>query len=141
MSLSFENFQKNKDRIYRIAVEWGNDGNAMRFAGAMPAIAPAVNDQLPEVETAVRIKKDYDATIKNSDDQQFEEDELYFADPGIFDVFSFNLLQGDSKQVLTEPYSMVISKERAQKYFGNINPVGTKTNVQRLPGKYHRGYG
>ena len=57
--LSYEKFQKNRQNIYRVAVEWGTKGNVMKFAGSMPALAPAINSQIPEVELAVRIKKAY----------------------------------------------------------------------------------
>ncbi len=52
--LSFENFHKNRKHIYRIAVEFGLEGSKMRFAGAMPALGPALVENFPEVDNAVR---------------------------------------------------------------------------------------
>ena len=85
--LSYERFQKNRKNIYRIAVEWGSEGSKMKFAGCMPALAPAINSQIPEVESAVRMKKDYDAAIKDKNNLEFKEENLFFADPGVFGIF------------------------------------------------------
>lgn len=46
--LSYESFQINRQNIYRVAVKWGNEGNIMKFAGSMPALAPAINEKIPK---------------------------------------------------------------------------------------------
>jgi putative ABC transport system permease protein len=102
--LSYESFQKNRKNIYRIAVEWGNEGSKMKFAGCMPALAPAINSQIPEVESAVRIRNDYDAIIKNRNNQEIKEENLFFADPGVFGIFSFIIKEGDQVSALNYPY-------------------------------------
>lgn len=131
--LSYESFQKNKHRIYRIALEWGSEGNKMKFAGCMPAVAPAINSQLPEVEIAVRLKKDYDAIIKNSDKQEIREENLFFADSGVFKIFSFNIKEGNRENALADPFSMVISKKMANKYFGAADPLGQQLTYHDTP--------
>jgi putative ABC transport system permease protein len=122
--LSYESFQINRQNIYRVAVKWGTEGNVMKFAGSMPALAPAINEQVPEVEVAVRIRKDYDAIIKNKDGQEIKEENLFFADQGIFDIFSFYLKQGNTRNALSDPYSVVISEKMATKYFGSGDASG-----------------
>jgi putative ABC transport system permease protein len=122
--LSYERFQKNRKNIYRIAVEWGSEGSKMKFAGCMPALAPAINSQIPEVESAVRLKKDYDAAIKDKNNLEFKEENLFFADPDVFGIFSFNIQEGNKDNALTDPYSVVISRRMAHKYFGLTEPLG-----------------
>jgi putative ABC transport system permease protein len=122
--ISFENFHHNKNRIYRIAVEWGNKESKMKFAGSMPALAPSLNSQIPEVEKAIRIKRDYDAVIINQAKEEIQEDNLFFTDPAIFDIFSFNLIKGDKATALIDPFSVVLSEKQASKYFGSNSPIG-----------------
>ncbi len=131
--LSYESFQKNKNNIYRIALEWGNEGNIMKFAGSMPALAPAIELQMPEVEKAIRVRKDYDAVIKNRDNQEITEHNLFFADQGIFQVFSFNMTEGNTENALLDPFSVVISKKIANKYFGNTDPLGQELSYHDIP--------
>jgi putative ABC transport system permease protein len=131
--LSYESFQKNRHNIYRIALEWGSEGNKMKFAGCMPAVAPAINSELPEVEIAVRLKHDYDAIIKNSDKQEIKEENLFFADSGVFKIFSFNIIEGNREKVLADPFSIVISKKMANKYFGDADPLGQQLTYHDTP--------
>ncbi len=131
--LSYENFHKNRKNIYRIALNWGTDGNIMKFAGSMPALASAIDSAIPEVSSAIRIRKDYDAVIKNSDDQVIREDNTFFADPGIFKIFTFPLTEGDPSTALTEPYSIVISEKTAKKYFGSADPLGNELTYNDSP--------
>ncbi|HVN59075.1 MAG TPA: ABC transporter permease [Bacteroidales bacterium] len=131
--LSYENFQKKKDRIYRVALEWGSEGSKMKFAGVMPALAPAINTQLPEVELAVRLVKDFDAIIKDKNKQEIREPDFFFADSGVFKVFSFSLIEGNLKSVLADPYSVVISKTIAKKYFGSSDPLSQQLLYHDTP--------
>jgi putative ABC transport system permease protein len=43
-----------------------------------------------------------------------------------FNVFTYKLAVGNPKTVLNAPYSILLSKEKAKKYFGDKNPVGQK---------------
>ena len=53
--LSYESMHKKADNIYRIAIEFGKGSGSMKLAGAMPALAPAAKDEIPEVKNAVRV--------------------------------------------------------------------------------------
>jgi putative ABC transport system permease protein len=131
--LSYESFQKNKKNIYRIALEWGTEGSKMKFAGCMPALALAIDSQIPEVESTVRIRKDYNAVLKNKDNQDIDEENLFFADKSVFSIFSFNLMEGDPKNALVDPFSMVISKKMITKYFGADNAIGKVLTYNNTP--------
>jgi len=133
--LSYEGFHKNRKNIYRITLEWGTDGNTMKFAGSMPALALAVDSQLPEVKAAVRIKKDYDATFKSSENQEIKEPDTYYADQGVFTVFTFPLIEGDQNSALTDPFSVVISETTAKKYFGETDALGQEMSYNDTPMK------
>jgi putative ABC transport system permease protein len=97
--MSFENFHQNKDNIYRIVLNWGTEESKMKFAGSMPAIAQAVEAQIPEIRKAIRIRRNYEAVLINSQNQPIKEESVFFADPGIFDIFSFQLYKGDKSHL------------------------------------------
>ncbi|MCJ7579153.1 MAG: ABC transporter permease [Candidatus Aminicenantes bacterium] len=121
--LSFENFHKNRKHIYRVSVEFANEGSKMLFAGAMPALGPALVENFPEVDNAVRFVQD-DHTKLEYDNKTFIEQNLFFADPSVFKVFSFTILEGNPETALHEPYSLVITEEFAQKLFGEEQALG-----------------
>lgn len=121
--LSFENFHKNRKHIYRVAVEFGDEGSKMRFAGAMPALGPALVENFPEVDNVVRFEQDNNTKLEYNS-RKFLEQNLFFADPTVFDVFSFTMLEGSPESALNEPFSLVITEEFAQKLFGEEPPLG-----------------
>jgi putative ABC transport system permease protein len=131
--LSYENFQKNRKNIYRVDVEWGKEGNRMKFAGCMPALAPVLTSEIPEVLSAVRIKKDYDAVLKNRANQEIKEENFFFADPSVFDVFSIYFREGDRVNALTDPYTVLISRRTAAKYFSTVDPLGQTVSYHDTP--------
>ncbi|MFQ5709608.1 MAG: ABC transporter permease, partial [bacterium] len=130
---SYESFHQNKERIYRIAVEWGTETTKIKMAGSMPALAPALNAQVPEVEKAIRVRPDYDAVIVDRAKEEFPEDHLFFSDPGIFDIFSFQLKQGNKDEALSEPFSIVLSESKAKKYFNTENALGQTLFYGKTP--------
>ena len=56
----------------------------------------------------------------------------YFADPEVLDLFQYELEYGDPKTALVEPYSVVLTKEAAEKLFKIENPVGESIKVGKL---------
>jgi len=121
--LSYESFHKNKADIVRIAVDFGPQNSKMRMAGAMPALAPKVIEQLPEVVDAARLKWE-PPTLLHYDGNKIYEESLFFTDQSLFDIFTFSAEFGDLNTALKEPYSVVLTKETALKYFGEQNPLG-----------------
>jgi len=121
--LSYENFHKNRKHIYRISVDFGDKNNKMRFAGAMPALGPALIKEMPEVLNAVRFVQDAHPVLEYGE-KKFHEQNFFFADPSVFDIFSFFLVKGSKESALRNPFSMVITEEMAGKFFGEKDPIG-----------------
>ena len=121
--LSYEDFHRHKDQIYRVAIEFGQGENTMKLAGAMPALGPALADELPEVLQAVRFQRETKTVLKYGD-KEFREDRFFFTDSSVFQVFTFPLISGDPATALRAPFSVVISEEIARKYFGSEEAVG-----------------
>ncbi len=119
--LSYDRFHEKSDRIARLVRET----SAMTAAPMGPAL---VND-FPDVQKAVRISKMNELVIERSDGEVFRED-LLAVDPAFFDVFSFHLVQGDPETALESPQSLVISETAAEKYFGTDNAMGRSLTLR-----------
>jgi len=121
--LSFDSFHKNSDRIYRVALHlptWNFRGST-EFSKTTGALGPALIDEYPEVLNATRING-AGGTFSYIQ-QNFNENGLY-ADEYFFDVFTYPLIVGNEKTALKEPFSIIITEELAQKYFGDEDPLG-----------------
>lgn len=123
--LSYDGFHEKADQIYRVISQSEKDGQVDRFAKTPAPLAPALLKDFPEFEKAIRVGKNVFEIIYLN--KRFYEN-VFFADPEIFDVFTFPLIKGNPKTVLSEPHSLVISEKIGRKYFGDKDPVGKILN-------------
>ena len=124
---SYDRFHKNADRIFwmQTKLKLGTDSVFMPYLNY--SAGPVIKQQEPSVESFLRVRNaDRNTIIQNPENPslKFAESKFLFADSNFFSFFSFKLLQGNKEQVLLNPLSVVVSKNAAQKYFGNDNPVG-----------------
>ncbi len=122
---SFDDFHKNKNRIYRVVAETKTpDGVNYSRATAFP-VAQGLRIDYPQLEHVARIyeEEDVQITVMNDDtnptQKKFKEESVFFADPGFFDIFNFPFIAGNPKTVLSEPNTVVLTQQAAEKYFGD----------------------
>ena len=128
--LSYDGFNRNKDRIYRVVLDSIHDDGPFPMAPTMLPLAPALRRDFPEVEQAARISERNSMLVRAGENRYYES--LYFADPEIFSVFDLPLEQGNPASALSEPFSIVLTKGMAEKYFGESDPVGKILRVNDL---------
>ena len=122
--LSYDRFHEQAERIYRVTVGISSPEGLMEAPVAAGAIGPKLRQDLPEVGAAARLWRAGSSTLIGAGDRQFYESRFYWADPQLFDVFTFPLLEGDPVTALAAPHSVVITREMARKYFPDEDPLG-----------------
>src|SRR5688572_3271449 len=128
---SYDKYHTDAGRIYRVVKDFVNDdGSKLPDATTPPAIAPAIQKDIPEIETVVRLFPGWGGKfyVRNGE-KRFIEENLYRADSSIFDVFTFHFLQGDPKTALKNPDAIILTESIAKKYFGNENPIGKTLEI------------
>jgi putative ABC transport system permease protein len=121
--LSYDRFNKKADRMVRVFFQGMMAGQKMNESNVMPPVAHTLKTDFPEVEEATRIR-DFGTPRLVYGDKSFREDKFAFVDSNFFQVFTLPLIEGDVKTALLEPNSILITKDVAQKYFGNTDPIG-----------------
>jgi len=121
--LSFDDFHKNADRIYRVSVKGLVGNNGFNMAVTAPPMAKALVDDYPEVINATRMQRADNMLIRTKD-KIFIENNFLWADSTFFEVFTYPLIFGEKNQVLTEPHTVVLTEKLAMKYFGRLDVVG-----------------
>jgi len=58
------------------------------------------------------------------EDKEYNEENFYYADSTVFDIFSFKVLKGDVKSAVKDPKKIVLTKTAASRYFGKSDPIG-----------------
>ncbi len=117
--LSYDQQNKNADRIYRMAVNL----EANNWAISAFPIGALLKDNFPEIETFTRIKP-ADIFVRNADSDIKYKEKVFYADSSVFDVLDIKLIKGNADKALAEVNSMVITPERARVYFGDQDPIG-----------------
>jgi putative ABC transport system permease protein len=132
--LSYDSFHENKDRIYRIPVEFylANGQRAFIEAGGPPALGPALKQDFPEVAEYTRLNWIYDGSVISYRNVRFREERIYYAEPAFLRMFSYPLLKGNSQTALNEPNTIVLTESTARKYFGKEEPLA---KINSMDGK------
>lgn len=120
--LSYDEFHSNHENIYRVNTEWKKDG---LYALTPGLLVPEAKDKIPEVVNAARILRDQRTTLQHGENV-FYEDGILNADPELFEMFSFEILQGSPESLQR---GFIITKDIAEKYFGEENAVGKRLKV------------
>lgn len=122
--LSFDRHHANAERIYRLSRTFlSKDGTeSLRLGHAAPPFGSLIRQDFPEVEQVVRLLET-DGMVRYGE-HVFNEDNIYAAEDNIFKVFTIDVLQGNAKNALSNPFSIMFSRPMAEKYFGKENPVG-----------------
>ncbi len=119
---------RNYDRIYRIVSTFVTPDGDFHTPGVPYPMGKAVRTDHPDVEQLAMIDQweepmvSVDAT--NGPDRKFKEADGIgaFVEPSYFHIFDYDWIAG-GPTALTQPNTVVISAENAQKYFGTTNGV------------------
>ncbi|MBU8893862.1 MAG: ABC transporter permease [Bacteroidales bacterium] len=121
--LSYDKYHENAERIYRVASHIKETDDEFTWIVAQVPFAPQVVVDYPEVEHAVRFI-DAGRELFEYEDKEFYEESFYYVDSNIFEVFTYELIKGNSADALLEPNTMVLTETVAAKYFGKEDPIG-----------------
>jgi putative ABC transport system permease protein len=119
--LSYDRYHENGERIYRVGQEIAY--LHARTAATSAPLADALVTEFSEIQSAARMRN-IDECIVRLGERGFLEKKLIWADPQIFELFTFDFLRGDPKKALIDPFSVVVSERTALKYFGQEDPIG-----------------
>jgi putative ABC transport system permease protein len=121
--LSFDNFQANKARIFRIDQDRYNNGKLSTQWTAGAFAAGNAIKVLPDVQDVVKMVGSGDV-LASYKDEKLVITHIYFATNSFLTTFSFPLISGDPKTALKDPNTVVISQEIAEKLFHGTDAVG-----------------
>lgn len=127
--LSFDTYNKNYHRIYRVGVKGKITGETLNQAVTAAPMARAIKNEIPHIKYVTRIARFGDWLVQYGN-VRFNETNFLFADSSFFDVFSIPLIYGDAKSALNKPNSLVITEATAKRYFGPDKPLGKKLRLE-----------
>lgn len=123
--LNYDSFHKNSDRIAKVGLTWVFGETQIPTARATTFAGPGLKEGIPYIKEFVRLKKNSkDESKVMVNDVDFTEPMFFFADSSFSYVFSFPFLSGNPDEALKKPYSIILTKSTALKYFDHIDILG-----------------
>jgi putative ABC transport system permease protein len=123
--LSYDRYHENADRIYRVSRAWYNESGEvnLHLGQVAPPFGPLIkSDYDGIVEEAVRLMGM--TFLVKGEGEAIEEPHLFFSDPNVFKVFTWEAIEGDLTTALDLPNSIVLTRSAAEKYFGQLDVIG-----------------
>lgn len=122
--LSYDEFHEKGDQIFRLGSSFEGDA----WAATPMGMGPFVQDNSSEVVRMTRLAPIRSTTV-SYEDKIFYEMNGFYGDSSLFQMFSFDMLQGDPKTALVDSRSIVLTESMARKYFGSENPMGKRIEL------------
>src|SRR5579871_1114425 len=127
--LNYDNFEKNGDTIYRVALDRKYPGRMTSYSMIPSSIGAAIQHEYPEVLQSTRLFN----FLGNGNlfvrigDKVFEERKVFLADSNFFNVFTTKLLKGDTATALQKPNSAILTETTAKRFFGSVEDAMNKS--------------
>jgi putative ABC transport system permease protein len=121
--LSYDRFHEKAGQIYRVVVQ---DPAGKGLALTSAPFGPALKKDYPEVQHMTRISEEGGGPVRYKE-KQLMVPEIYFADPGIFDIFTYRFIEGNPEKALREPQTIILTRRLAEQLFGNTSDAVGKT--------------
>ena len=127
--LSYDEHHENADRIVRLTNEMRFNGVEVHALTDMPT-APTVAQDFPEVESYVRFRgSGRNGAELSHNDHVINLQDVWFTDSTLFDVFTYEILNGEARSALNAPGSIVLTKSTSEQYFGSDDPIGKPMKI------------
>lgn len=129
--LSYDKHISNVDRKFRVYDISTLDGGQVNTVAITPyPFATYLQKDYPEIESTLRIM-DSNENLFEVGDKKIKEPSGIYAEPGVVEMFSLDLLDGDAKTMLEKPATIILKKTLAEKYFGNEDPIGKTIKISK----------
>lgn len=145
---SYDAFHEDVHLKYRLALERVYPEKTKNYAIVPHSIPEAFQSEIPEIKEIVRLFGGDNEFMIRINDDDFRESNVYLADTNFFSFFTIPILYGDPDKLLSDPNNIVLTRERAMKYFGEEDPTGKTITTEMgeftvsgvcedFPGKSH----
>ncbi len=126
---SYDKFHTKGERIYRItnvATFKGEQGSRSRpgdkYSSTSVKTGKLIRQNVTGVEEVAILRNDFSQDAKVGD--TVLPIKGFWAEPSLFRIFTFPMLEGNPETALTDPYSIVLTEMAAKKLFGNESALG-----------------
>jgi len=128
--LSYDKFFDDADQIYRVEEDQHYSGNVYHVNVTPYPAGAEWKKRIPEITEYTRFSN-LPRVLFEKEDMKMFEDNLRGVDSTFFNMFSFSFKYGDPNTALSDPHTIVLTEELAEKYFGDDNPLGKSITIEK----------
>jgi putative ABC transport system permease protein len=129
--LSYDKSYPDANRIYRVIANYDDNGKIIEGTAFAAPFAKTLKATFPQIEQSGRLMPfplfwgagSNEVMPEGKKDNIFEEG-FTWADPSFLDMLHLPMVYGDRAHALTDPYTLILSRRKAEKFFPHQNPVG-----------------
>ncbi|MDX9812844.1 MAG: ABC transporter permease [Bacteroidales bacterium] len=118
----YDRFHKNIDRIFVVHAYLEGGTKTVNFDGCPPAVATALKEEYPEVESTCRYIPSFSKVLVTAEEKRNVLNTA-FSDNSLFDIFTLPFIFGNQGDPNVKN-QIVLTKTASAGIFGNMNPVG-----------------
>ncbi len=126
--VNHDRFHPNIDRLYLMNNRDKNNGGIFVYNNTVRPLGPVIQKDFPEVERVVRVNSANANFLISNGDKHFSI-QGDFVDTGFFSVFNFPLQKGNPATAINSINSIVLTKQLAEKLFGDQDPLGKSVRI------------
>ena len=123
--LSYDDHHQETGQLYRLLTQSQRDGRDRYGVYHNPPLAEVLIEDLPEVKNTFRVRTTNSRLLKTGAGAENSYEELLlYVDQQMLQMLHLPFKYGNPSAALKDPFSIVLTEEKAKRYFGNFNPVG-----------------
>ncbi|HLF34312.1 MAG TPA: ABC transporter permease [Cyclobacteriaceae bacterium] len=127
--LKYDGFHENKNRIYRVIDDHQYLNEPVHHMATTSIKAGnLIREKISGVEDLVIMQSGFQGDFQSGNN--VIPIRGFWAESSFFNIFSFQLIDGNPETALKDPYSVVVTEKTARKLFGDEDPIG-KTIVMK----------
>lgn len=128
----FDKQHKNRDQIFRLICNFHPEGSEPNYTISYieDGFVQKLKNEFPEIEKITGIYKISEDDQIRYHEKLINEPNIRFADPEVLDIFTFELLKGEKKDLLVNNFDVLITETKSNTYFKNENPIGKTLTLE-----------
>jgi putative ABC transport system permease protein len=126
--IDFDKFHKKNSQLFQVMQNQKTANNITTWENTPGPLAEALIEEMPEIEYAVPVFNGaiFGKPTLSVKENNFKANGIY-AGKDFFNIFTFNLIEGNANQVLADKNSVVLSEGLAMKLFNTTEKIVGKT--------------
>lgn len=130
--LSYDRFHKNSDQIVRVVLNAKMGDEIIKEASVMAPVGNTFLNELPGVVDATRIIQVTNRVKAVYNEKTLRKGKMAFVDSNFMEMFTLPLIKGDKNTALSRPNSLILTKEQAEAYFGDGDPLNRTLDLKDI---------